>query len=86
MFLHLQHINLYSQYIQGPKNQILWVRASLQNVNFRDFGHFWGRHGSPRAHTLGKRSHAAHEPFQIGLGPHNLIFYIKIGSAAWRSP
>ena len=60
------------------KNQILRVRASLQNVKFRDFGHFWGRRGSPRAHTLGKRSHEVHEPFEIGFGPQNYIFYIKI--------
>ena len=25
MFLYLQYINLYFQYIQGPKNQILYV-------------------------------------------------------------
>ena len=63
MFLYLQRINLYFQYIQCPKNQILWVRASLQNVKFRDFGHFWGRRGSPRADTLGKRRHGLQEGF-----------------------
>ena len=54
IFTYLQYIHIQSQYMPGPKNQIVCVRTSLQNVNFQDFGHFWGRRGSPRAHTLGK--------------------------------
>ncbi len=63
LFLYLQYINLYLLRVQGPENLILCVRISLQNDKFRDLGHFWGRRGSPRVRTLGKRSHAAHEPF-----------------------
>ena len=79
MFLYLQHINLYIQYTKGQQNRILCVRISLQNVKFQGFGHFWGRRGSPRAHTLGKWRHEVHEPFYIGLGPQKLNFYIKNG-------
>ena len=37
----------------------------------------WGRHGSPRAHTLGKRSHGLQEGFQIPLGPPGHPIFIK---------
>ena len=36
-----------------------------------------GRRGSPRAHTLGKRSHGAQDHFKIGPGAQNRIKNIK---------
>ena len=38
----------------------------------------WGRHGSPRAHTLGKRSHGLQEGFQIPPGPLGHHFLSKM--------
>ena len=54
VFVFATHKSLFSIHTMSTKNRILYVRISLQNVKFRDFGHFWGRRGSPRAHTLGK--------------------------------
>ena len=38
----------------------------------REFGHEMGRRGSPRAHTLGKRSYGAQDHFKIGFGAQNI--------------
>ena len=47
IFLHLQHIFLCLQYIQGPKIQILGARQQL--FTFSEVGKpwFWARNGSP---------------------------------------
>ncbi len=63
MFLYLQNINLKVHDLGGPKNQIIYVAISLQNVTFRNFGHGMGPRGSPRAHTLSGRSHALPDHF-----------------------
>ncbi len=39
----------------------------------------WGRHGSPRADTLGKRSHGLQEGFLIPPGPPGGHILIKNG-------
>ena len=51
-----------------------------------------GRHGSPRAHTLGKRSHGAQEHYKRGPGPKidiNILKkndFIKIGVGGMAEP
>ena len=58
IYLYLQYIIFYLQYIQGPKNQISCVQITDVYVygmsKIYTFGDEMGRRGSPRAHTLGK--------------------------------
>ena len=41
------------------------------------FGHEMGRRGSPRAHTLGKRSYGVQDHFKIGPGAQNIVKHIQ---------
>ena len=49
------------------KNRVLVRRVQYIPKNMGSFvwkiEAEWGRRGSPRAHTLGKRRHGVHEPF-----------------------
>ncbi len=51
--------------------QIADVYVSGMSQN-HSFGHKMGRRGSPRAHTLGKRSYRAQDHFKIGSGAQNI--------------
>ena len=44
-----------------------------------------GRHGSPRAHTSGKRTHKAKYPFKIGPGAQNCFNIYMAVSHFFRS-
>ncbi len=61
----------------GSKNEEF--RCPITDVRFlgrsknHGFGHEMGRRGSPRAHTLGKRSHGAQDRFKIGPRVPNII-------------
>ena len=47
----------------GPVDELGWW-TKLQNLGeISDFGAEWGRGGSPRAHTQGKRRHGCQEGF-----------------------
>ncbi len=75
IYLYLQYIIFYLQYIQGPTNKMLGVQITGVYVsgmsNNYTFGHEMGRRGSPRAHTLGKWSYGAKYHFKIGFGTQN---------------
>ena len=51
-----------------------------------------GRRGSPRAHTLGKRSHGVQDHYKIGPGAQNSLTniknndFIKIGVGGMAEP
>ena len=53
--------------LKKVKNLILNSRICTQehptSLKTHNFGHILGRHGSPRAHTLAKRSHGLQEGF-----------------------
>ena len=59
-----EDISLYKQYLNLSK-------CILNKICNYSFGSEMGRRGSPRAHTLGKRSYGAQDHFKIGPGAQN---------------
>ena len=53
---------------------MIWTR--FWHAYIGGFGHEMGRHGSPRSHTLGKRSHWPQDHFKLPPGPPE--YHIKL--------
>ena len=73
--VYVKYMFLCLQYIQRPE-----IKIPVPKTN--GFGSKMGRHGSPRAHTLGKRSHGVQDHCKIGPGVQN-CFKIKNIDFAW---